>query len=1107
MLSYSQTSMDTRSGESFTDWGNIFSAPLNPSVFAALDANGVLGPPPQRQHVPDIDVMVQPTAPGQWQESPVSYHRPSIQRSDSASSIQSKNSSFALPPSLWMSPAAAPTQVPTPGPSKPSSTHSPTTDKSTTTFSDLFSDDLFTVSQTASPRLSGSPELTGSLDTSATSSVADEAAQFAKDDPLATQVWKMYARTRAGLPHKQRMENITWRMMSMALKRGDILESDPKGEDQSLDMYLLNGQLPEDVENSSESPPVKVEEKDPIIADERGRRKDKGKDRVRVVGFDGTNQDEEPASNDEVVPMDWRAISRSRSRLSMDWRPTSRSRSRPPETTSSASTFSGINGIGFDMIHSIGPNMNFPPISSSMPNTTMMHAPVNSAKPPSGLSATRTRSPSNSGINAMAGGMNTGMGSIYEDVNAFDASSDTRYPFASQAGHQFSGLPSPSFAPSSLPSHIMHHHPSTQRPHIPSHTPHSSNDPPNPHMGLGLNTSNVSFSIGVAGSFSAGGIRSNSPPGSFGFPRHVRKTSFDHTVSKETIYPILPVHGGRHQVNGRPLSPKGINNPLPSNRPGLSMGPEMGTGMKRRADAPHAESLFRGDMSDLPFNMGNVAGLPLSQSLPAHSYMQTRYGPHPASQSHQQQLHGSRHHQIGSGDSGDHSGRISGPASPFPATNTFNFSFPSYDETSAFDVASSVNNGNVYEGGQGFEGYEDPSGVNQRYRSTRASISGPTSSPYISSPNDTPGHLPRVNVNHVHGGHSHHTSASSGGAGSNLSPAAASASAVMAEGYARLSAANGIDDLTGGGLGLGGIGIDGSGSSSVDYTLMDSLGSLYPGLEESSSGAGNHNGPFTHVDPTQILAGSGGAYTNASPSSDGWGPTATALPNAPGGAGSSASPTLSNASTPPSGEGGPGPFTSSTAASKVGRKYVLLKDEKSRMNGLGDTLRSGSSTPDMETANATSKDGKGTKTNGEDGENPTLCTNCRTTNTPLWRRDPEGQPLCNACGLFYKLHGVVRPLSLKTDVIKKRNRASGTPSSATRKSNAGLPKLASSGARPRSQSNSATGTMIGRTGMGQGSASVAAAGSGGANSGGGTMVKRQRRASGAQGGAKRGDST
>jgi len=63
---------------------------------------------------------------------------------------------------------------------------------------------------------------------------------------------------------------------------------------------------------------------------------------------------------------------------------------------------------------------------------------------------------------------------------------------------------------------------------------------------------------------------------------------------------------------------------------------------------------------------------------------------------------------------------------------------------------------------------------------------------------------------------------------------------------------------------------------------------------------------------------------------------------------------------------------------------------------------------------------------GDNNGVPTTCTNCFTQTTPLWRRNPEGHPLCNACGLFLKLHGVVRPLSLKTDVIKKRNRGSGS---------------------------------------------------------------------------------
>ncbi|KAJ1564444.1 hypothetical protein HK096_007951 [Nowakowskiella sp. JEL0078] len=51
-----------------------------------------------------------------------------------------------------------------------------------------------------------------------------------------------------------------------------------------------------------------------------------------------------------------------------------------------------------------------------------------------------------------------------------------------------------------------------------------------------------------------------------------------------------------------------------------------------------------------------------------------------------------------------------------------------------------------------------------------------------------------------------------------------------------------------------------------------------------------------------------------------------------------------------------------------------------------------------------------------------ICSNCGTTNTSLWRRDKAGEPLCNACGLFFKLHGVMRPISMKSDVVRKRNR-------------------------------------------------------------------------------------
>lgn len=65
---------------------------------------------------------------------------------------------------------------------------------------------------------------------------------------------------------------------------------------------------------------------------------------------------------------------------------------------------------------------------------------------------------------------------------------------------------------------------------------------------------------------------------------------------------------------------------------------------------------------------------------------------------------------------------------------------------------------------------------------------------------------------------------------------------------------------------------------------------------------------------------------------------------------------------------------------------------------------------------------------GGQSNSPPTCQNCTTSTTPLWRRDEIGSVLCNACGLFLKLHGRPRPISLKTDVIKSRNRVKSSGS-------------------------------------------------------------------------------
>ncbi|KAG0254646.1 hypothetical protein BG011_005616 [Mortierella polycephala] len=94
---------------------------------------------------------------------------------------------------------------------------------------------------------------------------------------------------------------------------------------------------------------------------------------------------------------------------------------------------------------------------------------------------------------------------------------------------------------------------------------------------------------------------------------------------------------------------------------------------------------------------------------------------------------------------------------------------------------------------------------------------------------------------------------------------------------------------------------------------------------------------------------------------------------------------------------------------------------KSKVGSRSSASSSSDEASDQDSASDGTNSSESSNSFASSNPQPT-CTNCKTTLTPLWRKDDAGDILCNACGLYYKLHHIHRPISLKRNVIRRRSR-------------------------------------------------------------------------------------
>ncbi|KAL3077382.1 hypothetical protein niasHT_035217 [Heterodera trifolii] len=92
--------------------------------------------------------------------------------------------------------------------------------------------------------------------------------------------------------------------------------------------------------------------------------------------------------------------------------------------------------------------------------------------------------------------------------------------------------------------------------------------------------------------------------------------------------------------------------------------------------------------------------------------------------------------------------------------------------------------------------------------------------------------------------------------------------------------------------------------------------------------------------------------------------------------------------------------------SQLEAKASAVKSAKSKPKN-GTTKKLAASTSASPTKNQPPKGGR----------QNLVCSNCDGSSTTLWRRNQHGEPVCNACGLYYKLHHINRPLTMRKEQL------------------------------------------------------------------------------------------